>query len=216
MGQFTPQISRKVPRDNICFLKTVAFQRLRGAGNLKRGFCSVRPRTGDLDQAAGPNCLRSIVRPPADSGDGARRIMRCRLMPSPLERAPSVSRRGDPRHCRGACTSRREWRGWMSPICGCCGGTAQRARPGFRARGPQARERRGAAKPTSEVIRREVTVFSNVKHGPGTVVTGWTYPDGGGSVPVRQYCYYSASNVDHSSTRVDIAFNGDRASHVSA
>jgi hypothetical protein len=70
--------------------------------------------------------------------------------------------------------------------------------------------------PTGEVIRREVTVFSNVKHGPGTIVTGWIYPDGGGSVPVRQYCYYAASNVDQSSTRVDIAFNGARASHISA
>jgi len=73
-----------------------------------------------------------------------------------------------------------------------------------------------AKTPTGDVIRREVTVFSNVKHGPGTVVTGWTYPDGGGSVPVRQYCYYSASNVDHSSTRVDIAFNGDRVPRASA
>jgi hypothetical protein len=73
-----------------------------------------------------------------------------------------------------------------------------------------------AKTPTGDVIRREVTVFSNVKHGPGTVVTGWTCPDGGGSVPVRQYCYYSASNVDHSSTRVDIAFNGDRVPRASA
>jgi hypothetical protein len=70
--------------------------------------------------------------------------------------------------------------------------------------------------PTGDVIRREVTVFSNVKHGPGTVVTGWNYKDGGGRVPVRQYCYYDASNVDNSSTRVDIAFNGDRAPHVNA
>jgi hypothetical protein len=73
-----------------------------------------------------------------------------------------------------------------------------------------------AKTPTGDVIRREVTVFSNVKHGPGTVVTGWTYPDGGGSVPVRQYCYYRASNVDHSSTRVDIAFNGHRVLRASA
>jgi hypothetical protein len=73
-----------------------------------------------------------------------------------------------------------------------------------------------AKTPTGDVIRREVTVFSTVKHEPGTVVTGWTYPDGGGSVPVRQYCYYSASNVDHSSTRVDIAFNGDRVPRASA
>jgi hypothetical protein len=70
--------------------------------------------------------------------------------------------------------------------------------------------------PTGELIRREVTVFSNVKHGSGTVVTGWNYRDGGGGVPVRQYCYYDASNVDHSSTRVDIAFNGVRAPHASA
>jgi hypothetical protein len=70
--------------------------------------------------------------------------------------------------------------------------------------------------PTGELIRREVTVFSNVKHGPGVVVTGWTYSDGGGSVPQRQYCYYTASNIDHSSTRIDIASNGARASHVSA
>jgi hypothetical protein len=69
---------------------------------------------------------------------------------------------------------------------------------------------------SGEVIRREVTVFSNVKHGSGTVVTGWNYRDGGGGVPVRQYCYYDASNVDHSSTRVDIAFNGVRAPHASA
>ena len=70
--------------------------------------------------------------------------------------------------------------------------------------------------PTGDVIRREVTVFSSVKHEPGTVVTGWNFKDGGSRVPVRQYCYYDASNVDHSSTRVDIAFNGDRAPHVSA
>jgi hypothetical protein len=63
---------------------------------------------------------------------------------------------------------------------------------------------------TGEVIRREVTVFSNVKHGPGTVVTGWTYTDGGGSVPLRQYCYYSAPNFDQSSIRIDIASNGAR------
>jgi hypothetical protein len=69
---------------------------------------------------------------------------------------------------------------------------------------------------TGEVIRREVTVFSKVKHGPGTVVTGWRYKDGRGIVPVGQYCYYDAPNVDHSSTRVDIAFNGARASHISA
>ena len=40
------------------------------------------------------------------------------------------------------------------------------------------------------VIKREVTVFSNVRHGPGTSPTGWTYRDGSGGVPYLQYCYY--------------------------
>ena len=67
-----------------------------------------------------------------------------------------------------------------------------------------------------DVIKREVTVFSNVTHGPGTVVTGWNYKDGSGGVPVRQYCYYNAPNFDHSSTRVDLAFNRVPAPHASA
>jgi hypothetical protein len=60
---------------------------------------------------------------------------------------------------------------------------------------------------TGEVIKRQVTVFSNVRHGPGTVTTGWTYRDGGGGAPFSQYCYYEASNIDNSRTRVDIASN---------
>jgi hypothetical protein len=75
---------------------------------------------------------------------------------------------------------------------------------------------RDAKTPTGDVIRREVTVFSNVEHGPGTVVTGWKYRDGGGGVPVAQYCYYSAPNVDRSSTRIDIASNSARAPHSSS
>jgi hypothetical protein len=61
-----------------------------------------------------------------------------------------------------------------------------------------------------DVIKREVTVFSNVRHGPGTVVTGWNYRDGSGGTPVRQYCYYTAHNLDHSSQKVDIASDGVR------
>lgn len=60
---------------------------------------------------------------------------------------------------------------------------------------------------TGEVIKRQVTVFSNVRHGPGTVTTGWTYRDGGGGAPFSQYCYYEASNIDNSRMRVDIASN---------
>jgi hypothetical protein len=61
--------------------------------------------------------------------------------------------------------------------------------------------------PAGDVIRREVTVFSNVKHGAGTVVTGWNYRDGTGGVPMQQFCFYTAPNVDQSSKRVDIAAN---------
>ena len=60
---------------------------------------------------------------------------------------------------------------------------------------------------TDDVIKREVTVFSNVRHGPGTVATGWNFRDGSGGVPVNQFCYYTAPNLDHSSIRVDIASN---------
>jgi len=58
---------------------------------------------------------------------------------------------------------------------------------------------------TSDIIRRQVTVFSKIKHLGGTVTTGWIYSDGASQVPTKQYCYYSAVNADLSSTRVDIA-----------
>jgi hypothetical protein len=67
---------------------------------------------------------------------------------------------------------------------------------------------------TGDVIKREVTVFSNVKHGTGTVVTGWNYRDGSGGVPVQQFCYYTVPNVDHSSRRVDIATNHVRSPNL--
>lgn len=69
---------------------------------------------------------------------------------------------------------------------------------------------------TGEVIRREVTVFSTVEHGPGHVTTGWKYRDGTGNVPLSQYCYYSAPNIDSSSTRIDIAVDGARSPTISA
>jgi hypothetical protein len=58
---------------------------------------------------------------------------------------------------------------------------------------------------TGDVIMRQVTVFSKVRHGPGIVVTGWNYKNGSGGVPVSQFCYYTALNADQSSKRVDIA-----------
>jgi hypothetical protein len=64
---------------------------------------------------------------------------------------------------------------------------------------------------TCEVIKREVTVFSTVKHEAGSVWTGWTYKDGASDgAPMRQYCYYTAVNFDGSSTKIDIAYDGKR------
>jgi hypothetical protein len=44
----------------------------------------------------------------------------------------------------------------------------------------------------NDVIRREVTVFSTVRHGPGTVTTGWKCQDGG--KPVHQLTARSESS----------------------
>jgi len=65
----------------------------------------------------------------------------------------------------------------------------------------------GSQTGTGDVIKREVTVFSFMRHGPGTVATGWNYKDGSGGVPVSQFCYYTAIDLDHSSKKIDIAAN---------
>jgi hypothetical protein len=76
--------------------------------------------------------------------------------------------------------------------------------------------RRGSDAQTAsgELIRREVTVFSQVRHAPGTVVTGWNYKDGSGGMPVRQFCYYTSDNPDQSSKRVDLAVDTIRRPHI--
>ena len=65
-----------------------------------------------------------------------------------------------------------------------------------------------------DVIKRAVTVFSQVQHGAGAVVTGWDYKDGSGGTPVRQFCYFTFSNLDRTSRRVDIAFDGVRRPQI--
>jgi hypothetical protein len=67
-----------------------------------------------------------------------------------------------------------------------------------------------------KIIQREVTMFSTTAHGSGFVTTGWSFRDGSGGEPFRQYCYYALPNHDHSSTRVDIASDGARLSNVNA
>lgn len=68
--------------------------------------------------------------------------------------------------------------------------------------------------PREEVIQREVIVFSSVKHGAGSIVTGWKYPNGSGRIPSGQFCYYVSRNVDESSMRVDLAVDGTPLSQM--
>jgi hypothetical protein len=67
---------------------------------------------------------------------------------------------------------------------------------------------------SGEVIKRGVTVFSQVRHAPGTVVTGWNYKDGSGGKPLSEFCYYTSENPDRSSKRVDLAVDGVRRPQV--
>jgi hypothetical protein len=66
-----------------------------------------------------------------------------------------------------------------------------------------------------EVIKHEITSFSYVQHGQGSIVTGWNYKDGRGGTPVSQFCYYTSQNPDQSSKRVDLAVNGVRLPQIS-
>jgi hypothetical protein len=66
-----------------------------------------------------------------------------------------------------------------------------------------------------EVIKREVTFFSHVEHGQGSIVTGWNYKDGRGGTPVSQFCYYTSRNPDQSSKRVDLATDGVQLPQIS-
>jgi hypothetical protein len=65
-----------------------------------------------------------------------------------------------------------------------------------------------------DVIRREVTAFSQVDHASGKVVTGWRYKDGVSREPFWQYCYYNAHNPNGTSTEVDIADNTVRRANI--
>jgi hypothetical protein len=65
--------------------------------------------------------------------------------------------------------------------------------------------------PDGAIIRRQVTVFSDVVHHGGKVVTGWSYKDGASNgPPFNQYCYWLIHNSDGEDTKVDIAENGQR------
>ena len=60
------------------------------------------------------------------------------------------------------------------------------------------------------IIQREVTVFNNVKHADGFVVTGWKFKDGSATEPYDQFCYYTLKLGDTGvDFKVDIALNGN-------
>jgi hypothetical protein len=64
------------------------------------------------------------------------------------------------------------------------------------------------------VIRREVTVFSNVDHADGTVVSGWTYSDGASTRPTRQFCYFSRPTSPSSSARIELGVDGRKIESI--
>jgi hypothetical protein len=68
----------------------------------------------------------------------------------------------------------------------------------------------GEYKKDGHVIRQEVTVFNNVKHADGLVITGWQYKEGGSDRPYHQFCYYYIPNMGNTGVdlKVDIAKNG--------
>jgi hypothetical protein len=70
------------------------------------------------------------------------------------------------------------------------------------------------------VITKEVTVFHNIPHEKGTVVTGWRYPDGASADqrPTSQYCYWSSDPLGGTSAQatIHIAVNGTRLPNIAA
>jgi hypothetical protein len=61
------------------------------------------------------------------------------------------------------------------------------------------------------IITREVTVFNNVKHDVGYVVTGWAFKDGAATEPSYQFCYYTLKGGEEGTTfRVDLFTGGKR------
>ncbi|MBZ9653833.1 hypothetical protein [Phyllobacterium lublinensis] len=58
-----------------------------------------------------------------------------------------------------------------------------------------------------EAIKREVTVFNEVRLAKGAIITGWTYANGESKTPTNQYCYYTQPRGDGTEHHVDLAVN---------
>jgi hypothetical protein len=70
------------------------------------------------------------------------------------------------------------------------------------------------------VITKEVTVFYNIAHENGRVVTGWRYPDGASADqrPSHQFCYWGSGYLGGTSAEatIQIAVNGTRLSNIAS
>ncbi|HMO30651.1 hypothetical protein [Enterovirga sp.] len=64
-------------------------------------------------------------------------------------------------------------------------------------------------KPASQAaVNTAFTVFKNVPHGSGQVVTGWNFTSSEQKSPTHQYCYYSEQIDGGSKLTVDLGENG--------
>lgn len=64
-------------------------------------------------------------------------------------------------------------------------------------------------KPASQAaVNTAFTVFKNVPHGAGQVVTGWNFTSSEQKSPTHQYCYYSEQIDGGSKITVDLGENG--------
>lgn len=64
-------------------------------------------------------------------------------------------------------------------------------------------------KPASQAaVNTAFTVFKNVPHGAGQIVTGWNFASSEQKNPTHQYCYYSEQLDGGSKITVDLGENG--------
>lgn len=64
-------------------------------------------------------------------------------------------------------------------------------------------------RPASQAaVNTAFTVFKNVPHGAGQVVTGWNFASSDQKKPTHQYCYYSEQIDGGSKITVDLGENG--------
>ena len=67
---------------------------------------------------------------------------------------------------------------------------------------------KGGGNNNDPAINTTVTVFKDVKHGDGTIFTGWNFANGAATTPKEQFCYYSQTIGAGSSARQNIGVNG--------